>query len=962
MAKLLLPGYLSVVAQRQRKQRDAIETPLLPERFRRWFERRGWAPRPHQLELLAKARAGRSTLLVAPTGAGKTLAGFLPTLVELAERPHAFPSPLRGGVGAGVEGSGQGASDLRSAADTKRPSSTISSMPATPTPAPPRKREGRSGALHTLYISPLKALAVDIARNLEMPAREMELAIRVETRTGDTPPHKRARQIERPPDILLTTPEQLALLLAHREARELFGGLKRVILDELHSLVTSKRGDLLALGLARLYRLAPGLTAVGLSATVREPDDLRRYLVPQGVFPSPSRRGVGAVGPDSDLSTSAPTADAARLVGALESSMTMPSTRLGLRSSSPSPQRGREELADLLVVEGGARPDIHMLAIDEPLPMAGHLAAQSLPAVYELIRAHRTTLVFVNTRMQAEFVFQALWDLNEDGLAIALHHGSLDVAQRRRVEAAMGEGKLKGVVCTSTLDLGIDWGDVDLVVNVGAPKGASRIMQRIGRSNHRLDEPSKAFLVPANRFEILECRAALDAVHEAAQDTPDARLGALEVLCQHILGMACAEPFSADELFEEVRSAAPYGWITREDFDDALAFVATGGYALRSYERFAKIKQGADGLWRVRDGRVAQQYRLNVGTIIEATMIKVRLAGRSRAKPGTVLPRGGRVLGEIEEYFAETMTVGDTFYFAGEVLRFEGIHEDEVLATRTIAGTEAKVPSYEGGKFPLSTFLAERVRGILADPFEWDRLPPQLVELLLWQRRRSVLPGRRDLLVETFPRLNRHFLVCYPFEGRLAHRTLGMLLTRRLERAKLKPSGFVANDYGLTVWGVGDITARAGTEPRFLDELFSEDMLGDDLEDWLAESALMKRTFRSCAIIAGLIERRYPGQEKTRRQVTMSTDLVYNVLRKHEPRHVLLRAARADAATGLLDVKRLGMMLARTRGRIIHRPLDRVSPLGVSVMLEIGRERVYGEGADEVLAEAEAALLEEALA
>ncbi|MFL5006218.1 MAG: ligase-associated DNA damage response DEXH box helicase [Microvirga sp.] len=879
----------------QPKRKDAAEPPLLPERFRQWFEARGWTPRPHQLALLAKAREGRSALLVAPTGAGKTLAGFLPTLVELAER-----SPERGGGGGE---SRFGLSPTRPSLRSGRPSLS-------------GEEQGR---LHTLYISPLKALAVDIARNLEAPAREMALAVRVETRTGDTPAHKRARQLERPPDILLTTPEQLALLLAHRDARALFCGLKRVILDELHSLVTSKRGDLLALGLARLYRLAPGLTATGLSATVREPDELRRYLAPQGRTPPAPHPG-------------------------------------------PLPASGERGIADLLVVEGGARPDIHMLAVDEPLPMAGHLAMQSMPAIYGLIRQHRTTLVFVNTRMQAEAVFQALWDLNDDGLAIALHHGSLDVAQRRRVEAAMGEGRLKAVVCTSTLDLGVDWGDVDLVVNVGAPKGASRIMQRIGRSNHRMDEPSKAFLVPANRFEILECRAALDAVHEAAQDTPDARLGALDVLCQHILGMACAEPFGEDELFAEVSSAAPYTWMAREDFEDALAFVATGGYALRSYERFAKIRKGPDGLWRVRDGRVAQQYRLNVGTIIEATMIKVRLGRGARGKPGTVVPRGGRMLGEIEEYFAETMTVGDTFFFAGEVLRFEGIHADEVLATRTTPGTDAKVPSYAGGKFPLSSFLAERVRGLLADPFEWDRLPPQLVELLLWQRRRSVLPGRRDLLVETFPRLNRHFLVCYPFEGRLAHQTLGMLLTRRLERAGLKPYGFVANDYGLTVWAMGDMTARALAEPRFLDELFAEDMLGDDLEDWLAESALMKRTFRACAIIAGLIERRYPGQEKTRRQVTMSTDLVYNVLRKHEPRHVLLRAARADAATGLLDVKRLGVMLKRIRGRIIHKPLDRVSPLGVSVMLEIGRERVYGEGADEVLAEAEAALLEEAMA
>ncbi|WP_414475787.1 ligase-associated DNA damage response DEXH box helicase [Microvirga sp. M2] len=828
---------------------------LLPQIFRDWFKSRGWEPREHQLQLLAKAEAGRSVLLVAPTGAGKTLAGFLPSLVELAER-----EPGRGTA---------------------------------------KDRRG----LHTLYISPLKALATDIARNLETPVQEMGLPVRIETRTGDTPSHKRARQIERPPDILLTTPEQLALLLAHREAGEFFKDLRRVVLDELHSLVTSKRGDLLSLGLARLMSIAPQATAVGLSATVREPDDLRRYLVPQ-----------------------------------------------------------REaNLADLVVVKGGAQPDIRMLDLDEHLPLAGHTASLSMPSIYRLIGEHRTTLVFVNTRLQAEYTFQELWKLNDDGLAIALHHGSLDVAQRRRVEEAMAAGRLKAVVCTATLDLGIDWGDVDLVVNVGAPKGASRIMQRIGRSNHRMDEPSEAYLVPANRFEILECRAALDAVHEAAQDTPDARIGALDVLCQHILGMACADPFRLEDLYEEVRSAAPYAGLTWEDFEACVAFVATGGYALRAYERFAKIVKGNDGLWRVRDGKVAQQYRLNVGTIVESTMIKVRLGKTSRARPGTVLPRG-RILGEIEEYFAETLTPGDTFLFAGEVLRFEGIAEDEVLVTRAASGTDPMIPSYEGGKFPLSTFLAARVREILADPFEWDRLPPQMTEWLLQQRRRSIVPGPRDLLVETFPRGNRFYMTCFPFEGRLAHQTLGMLLTRRLERARLKPLGFVANDYGIAVYASGDIAARAGREPAFLDELFSEDMLGDDLEDWLAESSLMKRTFRQCAVIAGLIERRFPGEHKTGRQVTISTDLVYDVLRKHEPDHVLLRAARADAATGLLDVRRLGMMLQRIRGRIIHKPLDRVSPLGVSVMLEIGRERVYSDNADEILAEAEAALLDEALA
>jgi ATP-dependent Lhr-like helicase len=837
------------------------DAPLLPDVFAQWFAKRGWAPRPHQLELLAKAREGKSVLLIAPTGGGKTLAGFLPTLVELSER-NARPQKI---VSTGR--------DLR-----------------------------RSQGLHTLYISPLKALATDIARNLEIPVREMNLPVRLETRTGDTPASKRQRQRRDPPDILLTTPEQLALLLASADAPFLFGTLKRVVLDELHSLALSKRGDLLSLGLARLFRLAPQLTTVGLSATVAEPDELRRFLVPQ-------------------------------------------------KKSTPS-------LSDLVIASGGAQPKVSMLDTEERLPWSGHSAQHALSEIYDLIKRHTTTLVFVNTRSQAEYIFQALWQANDDNLAIALHHGSLDVAQRRKVEDAMARGKLRAVVCTSSLDLGVDWGDVDLVVNVGAPKGSSRLLQRIGRSNHRFDEPSKAVLVPANRFEVLECSAALDAVRENAQDAHVARVGALDVLAQHVLGCACGEPFLSDELYEEVRAAAPYSALTRADFDAAVDFVATGGYALKAYERFAKIRQNKDGCWRITHPRIAQRYRLNVGTIVEADMLKVRLVRSKRS--GAVVPRGGRILGEVEEYFVETMVPGDTFVFAGEILKYEAIVEDEVYVSRTDA-TDPKVPAYEGGKFPLSTYLADRVRKILADHESWRRLPDQVREWLEVQEWRSMLPRAGDLLVETFPRAAKYYLVCYPFEGRLAHQTLGMLLTRRLERAGMRPLGFVATEYSLAVWGLGDIGSAVERGALSFAKLFDEDMLGDDLEAWLDESALMKRTFRTCAIIAGLIERRFPGEEKSRRQLTISTDLVYDVLRKHQPDHLLLRAARADAATGLLDIKRLGEMLSRIKGRIVHKSLDHVSPLAVPVMLEIGRESVYGEAADTLLAEAADELVKEAM-
>ncbi|KYG23263.1 helicase [Bradyrhizobium sp. AT1] len=843
---------------------------LLPDRFKAWFVARGWSPRAHQLALLEKAREDASALLIAPTGAGKTLAGFLPTLVELstetAERKAAEKQSLVS-TGRGVQ---------------------------------------RTGGLHTLYISPLKALAVDIARNLERPIAEMALPVKVETRTGDTPVSRRQRQRRYPPDVLLTTPEQLALLLSSDDAPFLFSSLKRIVLDELHALVTSKRGDLLSLGLARLWRLAPQMRAIGLSATVAEPEQLARFLVPQ---------------PD-----------------------------------------GEERAADIVVAGGAAPPEVEMLDTRERLPWAGHSARHALPEIYELIKANKTTLVFVNTRSQAEMLFQNLWSMNDDGLAIALHHGSLDVAQRRKVEDAMSAGRLRGVVCTSSLDLGVDWGDVDLVVNIGAPKGSSRLMQRIGRANHRLDEASRAVLVPANRFEVLECRVAIDAIAENAQDTPPLRTGALDVLAQHVLGCACGEPFLSDELYAEVRTAAPYAELSRQDFDDVVDFVASGGYALKTYERFARIKQDKEGRWRVANPKVRQSYRMNVGTIVEDDMLKVRLVRSRGGGTGAtgVIARGGRLLGEIEEAFIEGLSPGDTFVFSGEVVRYETLVEDQVYVSRA-HDKDPKVPSYMGGKFPLSTYLAERVRRLLDDGRAWGGLPEQVRDWLSLQKDVSKVAGVRELLVESFPRANKHYLVCYPFEGRLAHQTLGMLLTRRLERARARPLGFVANEYAVAIWALGDLSSMIRNGRIDLNALFDPDMLGDDLEAWLAESALMKRTFRNCAIISGLITRRHTGEEKSRRQVLFSTDLVYDVLRKHQADHVLLRAARADAATGLLDLRRLSDMLMRIHGRITHRELDRVSPLAVPVMLEIGRESVYGEAADELLAEAADELVKEAM-
>nr|WP_153922924.1 ligase-associated DNA damage response DEXH box helicase [Brevundimonas sp. SPF441] len=813
--------------------------------FADWFASRGWSPRRHQLEMVAAGQAGSHALLVAPTGGGKTLAGFLPSLIDLAERG---PKPTTG-PGSGV---------------------------------------------HTLYLSPLKALTTDVERNLMTPIREIGLNIHVETRTGDTKQSKRQRQRDFPPDILLTTPEQLALFCAWEGARSYFADLRCVVLDEVHAIWSGKRGDLLSLGLGRLQSFAPEMRRVGLSATIEDPDLIRGWL-------------------------------------------------------SPSPG-----VADVALVKGdpGAPAVIDVLISEGKVPWAGHTGQHAIPEVYAAIQRSTLALIFVNTRWQSEFVFQQLWAINDENLPIGLHHGSLAAEQRRKIEAAMARGDLRAVVCTSTLDLGIDWGDVDLVIQMAAPKGSSRLVQRIGRANHRLDEPSRALLVPASRFEMLECQAAREAVADNAFDWEPVHIGTLDTLAQHIMGVACSEPFDMQVLYDEITGCGPYRALTWEQFEEVVDFVATGGYALRTYDRFARIVRTPDGRWKVRNQHIAQRHRMNVGAIVSAGTLNVRVASRRGGASRQLI--GGRKVGEAEEWYFEQLTPGDTFQFAGQTWAFQGITGTDALVTHA-NDSDPKIPSWGGSKFPLSTSLADRVRTMIHDRDHWRVLPPDVQEWLELQETRSVIPDAESMLVETFPRGSRHFLVAYPFEGNLAHTTLCMLLTRRLDRMGVGPLGFVVTDYSLAIWSIKPM------DTIDLDALFQPDMLGDDLEAWLEESFMMKRSFRNCALISGLIERRQPGAEKTGRQVTFSTDLIYDVLRRHQPDHLLLKTARADAASGLLDVARLGQMLTRIEGRIRHQPLNRASPFCVPVLVQIGRERVSGDAAEMILDESADLLIAEVM-
>lgn len=786
----------------------------LPAYLSAWLKARGWTLRPHQRAMLGAARAGDHALLVADTGAGKTLAGFLASIIDIAAR----------------------------------------------------KTRGDNPELHTLYISPLKALGQDVLRNLQTPLAEMRLDITVETRTGDTPANRRQRQKEKPPNILITTPESLSLLLSQPDSFAFFAGLNTVIVDEVHAFGHEKRGDLLQLSLARLQTIVPDMRRVALSATVADTTLWRRWLSPDG------------------------RAESVTLVQGMP---------------------GKPPVFEILVPEGR-------------VPWSGHSATYASQQVMDIIAAHRTTLVFSNTRGLAELTFNSLWAHNPDNLPIGIHHGSLDVDVRRRAEAAMADGRLRALVATASVDLGVDWGDIDCVVQMGAPKGASRLIQRVGRSNHRLDEASKAVLVPGNRFEYLEAQAAIDAVQAGERDVEVFRPGALDVLAQHILGMACAAPFDPVALHEEVTTAFPYRDLPLEAFQRVIDFVSTGGYALRVYDRYRRLVPMPDGRLRIATPAVARQFRMNAGIIVEAQMVSVRF-------------RNGRRLGQVEEYFAGGLMPGDRFYFAGLGLEVEGMRESDLIVRAT--SKPAGIASYTGTRMALTTNLARRVRAFLADPDQWQRFPSDVHEWLAIQAKRSRLPGPDDLLIETFPHDRMHYTVLYPFEGWNAHQSLGMLLTKRMERMGLQPMGFQATDYALAIW-----SRKPVTDPT---PLLSPDILNEDFVDWVNGSHLLRRAFREVAVIGGLVDRVHPGQRKSGRQVTFSTDLIFDVLRKHEPDHVLLQAAWNDARQRLSDVDRLGTLIETAAQRVAHVALDRISPFAVPVLVLIGRESVAQEATDD---------------
>ncbi|STX52076.1 helicase, DEAD/DEAH box family [Legionella busanensis] len=791
---------------------------LIPTFLTQWFTQKNWTMHAFQQKMFALFAKNQSTLLVAPTGGGKTLASFLPALVDIhLNQPQ---------------------------------------------------------GLHTLYISPLKALTQDIHRNLLLPIKEMTLAIEVAIRTGDTSSYQRQKQLKKPPNILLTTPESLMLLLSYTTAHTFFSKLKLIIIDEIHSLAINKRGDFTSLALAQLHQYSPQAMRIGLSATVAEPQKLASWLVPVG------------------------------------------------------------SKVDILNIKSHHKPLVHLLSTST-IPYSGFKAKYAISSIYELLLKHKLTIVFVNTRAQAEYLFHQLWMHNKANLAIAIYHGSLSKEQRLKTESLIVEGKIKAIIATSALELGIDWGDIDAIIQVGAPQSISRLIQRIGRSNHQFNKASLAYIVPTNLFDALESMAAINAVAKGKLDDEEMHPGALDVVVQFIINSACSHPIQKTSLFKTICSAYPYRNLKKAIFLKLFQFAVNGGYTLQHYPQYHRlIKENYKYI--PSSSKVVRRHRQNIGTIIEAARLRVKVINK----------RKDRYVGDIEESFIQELKAGDSFLFAGEVLEYVRIH-DMYVETRKIKAPEPKLPSYRGGIMPLSTFLAHEVLKLINQPKAWAKFPSKISEWLKLQQKFSLIPNDKAVLVEQFRYKQRNYLVIYSFVGRRANHSLGMLLTQRLEALKLKPINFTVIDYGLAISTINMI------ESQTISELFTSKILYEELEVWLSKSLLLKRTFRQIAIISGLTERQIASTHKSMKQVTFSTDLIYDVLQRYEPEHILLKITRKEVDKLLLDIERLTNLLKRFHHKIHLNVLSRPSPFAIPILSNYVTEKISGEAEEEVLSYAE---------
>jgi len=840
-----------------------------------WFAHKGWQPFAFQREAWEAYSVGHSGLIHASTGTGKTLAAWLGPVVEglMEEQPRE-----QGSRGAGE----------------KRLS--------------PKRRRSLAPPLRVLWITPLRALAGDTELSLREPVEQLGLNWTVERRTGDTSSALRARQKERLPTALVTTPESLSLLLSWPGARERFADLRCVIVDEWHELLSSKRGTQVELALARLRRWRPELRTWGLSATLGNLDVAMAALVGSGVWGVGSEQFVGPL----------PTAHSPLLV----------------RGESP-----KDIVIDSLIPEKIER-----------FPWAGHLGLTMLPHVTQAIsesNAERagSALVFTNTRSQTETWYQAILDAKPEWAGeIALHHGSLDRERRDFVERGLKEGQLRAVVCTSSLDLGVDFSPVDRVLQIGTPKGVARLIQRAGRSGHSPGRPSRVTCVPTNALELIEVAAARDAVAQGKIESRPPAEKPLDVLAQHAVTIAVGGGFDSDELLAEIRTAYAYRNLSDEEWQWVIEFVTRGGRTLGAYPEFKRVIKGADGVYRAASQDVARRHRLSIGTIVSEAAINVQYL------------TGGR-LGTVEESFVSWLRPGECFLFAGKLLEFVRLHDNTAWVRRAPKKRPA-VPRWTGARMPFSTELSRALRDKLQEAREGKFIGPEMKAvrpILELQMQRSILPAPDELLIERAMTREGHHLFVFPFDGRAVHEGMAALMAYRLSRSQPISFSFAINDYGFELLSADAVEPYRGDAKKAEDEsllsissrlrdVFSANDLADDLVASLNAAALAKRQFREIARIAGLITEGLPHQRKSAKQLQASSGLFYEVFSKYDPDNLLLVQANREVLEKQLENSRLARALQRVvDGRITVVDVPRPTPLAFPLMVDRLREQLSSE-------------------
>lgn len=738
----------------------------------------------------------------------------------------------------------------------------------------PRKRKPPAEPLSVLWITPMRALAADTARALEAPLAELDIPWSVGLRTGDTSGSERARQSRRLPSALITTPESLTLLLTRADAHVALSTLKMVVVDEWHELIGNKRGVQLQLALARLRRWNPQLIVWGISATLGNQQHAQQVLIGDG--------GVTVQG---------------KIVKDLQVDTLLP----------PSIER---------------------------FPWAGHMGLRMLPQVVAEVESSASCLVFTNTRAQSEIWYQALLEARPDwaGL-IALHHGSLAREVRDWVERALKEGALKAVVCTSSLDLGVDFLPVERVLQIGSPKGVARLMQRAGRSGHAPGRPSRVTLVPTHSLELVEAAAAHDAVEARMIEPRESPLQPLDVLVQHLVSIALGGGFLPDELLAEVRSAWAYRDLSDEQWQWALAFVRNGGHSLTAYPDYRRAEPDEDGVWRVPDARLARRHRMSVGTIVSEATVNLKYWKKGG---------GGGSLGSVEEGFIARLKPGDGFLFGGRLLELVRV-ENMTAYVKRATGKKAAVPRWNGGRMPLSSELADAVvekfdaaaRGEFNSP-EMRAIKP----LLEVQQQWSGLPRRDTLLAETLKSREGWHLFLYPFAGRHVHLGLGSLLAWRLSRHRPLTFSIAVNDYGLELLSASEIDWAQALQA----DLFSETDLLADIIASLNAGELALRRFREIARISGLVFSGYPGAAKSNRQLQASSGLFFEVFKQYDADNMLLTQAEQEVLRQELDLQRLELTLRQINSRTLDlHAIKRATPLAFPLLVERFRESLSSE-------------------